>query len=57
MSKSYTYEFTIRLIGGGTDPEEAWNNLLDDGTIGKLDDYSLPDPKDIKVVREEEQAD
>lgn len=56
--KFYTYEFTIRLIGGGKDPEEAWNNLMDEGVLQlpDADSYGIPNPTDIKVVGEEEQS-
>lgn len=45
------YEFNVRVIGSGNTPEEAWDNLLDDGTF-KFDDgdYSIPSPEDIKLI-------
>jgi hypothetical protein len=51
MIKLKMYEFNVRVIGSGNTPEEAWDNLLDDGTF-KFDDgdYSIPSPEDIKLI-------
>jgi len=54
--KFYIYEFAVRVVGGGESPEDAWEDLLSDGTFHFSDgNYSIPEKEDIKVVSEEEE--
>jgi hypothetical protein len=50
------YEFAVRVIGMGHTPEEAWEDLLSEGTF-HFDDgnYSIPEPEDIKILEENEE--
>lgn len=51
--KTNVYEFIVRVVGVGTTPEDAWENLLSNKTFHFDDgDYSIPEPADIKLIKE-----
>lgn len=52
------YEFTVRVVGCGKNPEDAWVDLLQDGTFKFGDNYySIPEPQDIRLIEENDDED
>jgi hypothetical protein len=51
--KMKAYEFTVRVIGVGNTPQEAWEGILEDGTFRFDDgDYEIPEEKDIELIED-----
>lgn len=57
MTKMREYEFTLKLIGVGQNPEEAWGSILEMGVYRPVmpDEYYMPN--EYEVINEWEDDD